>query len=222
MKGTPRGGRRRVLLFISIPAFAVAAACAGPAADVPAADEPAAADAPQESVTNYTADDLLLAATKVALPPTGYTAADLPDPESQGAQYVVRFCSRCHAVPSPASHSATDWPVVLRRMWMRMGRIDPAYGIPVAELGDQLVILDYLTANALKVSAENLPDYPGREAFETTCGECHELADPKQHSAGDWFTVVRRMNEHMREILGQEMTAEEIREIVQYLERAAT
>lgn len=222
MKGTPRGGRNPVLLLFSVPVLAFLAACNEPAADAPVVEEPAAAEATQEPVTDYTADDLLLASTKVALPPSSFTAAELPDPESQGAQYVVRFCSRCHAVPSPASHSATDWPVVLRRMWMRMGRIDPVYAVPVAELGDQLVILDYLTSNALKVSAENLPDFPGRDAFEATCAECHELADPKQHPAGDWFTVVRRMNEHMKEILGQELTNEEIREIVQYLDRAAT
>jgi cytochrome c5 len=106
-------------------------------------------------------------------------------------------------------------------MWMRMGRIDPVYAIPVPEVGDQLVILNYLTANALKVSAANQPDFPGREQFETTCGACHELADPKQHTPADWFVVVRRMGEHMREILGQELTNEEIQEIVLYLEKAS-
>jgi cytochrome c5 len=223
MKGTPRDGQRRVLILLPALALGLAAACAQPATDTAtAADTAAAAAAAQQPVTSYTADDLLLASTKVALPPTTITPADLPDPQSQGAQYVVRFCSRCHGIPSPAMHSATDWPGVTRRMWLRMARIDPVYAIPVPEVGDELVILQYLTDHALKVSTANLPDFPGRQAFETTCAECHELADPRQHSPGDWFVVVRRMNEHMRAILGQELSAAEIREIVLYLERAST
>lgn len=221
MTGTPRDGFRRVPLPIPILALALFAGCAQPAADT-APEAGAPGDAAQQPTATYTADDLLLASAKVALPPTSITMADLPAPESQGAQYVIKFCSRCHAIPSPAMHSATDWPGVARRMWMRMERIDPVYAIPVPEVGDQLVILQYLTDNALKVSNANLPDFPGRDKFETTCAECHELADPRQHSPGDWFVVVRRMNGHMQEILGQELSNEEIQEIVLYLEKAST
>jgi hypothetical protein len=118
-------------------------------------------------------------------------------------------------------HSATDWPGVTRRMWLRMERIDPKYAIPVPEIADQLVILQYLTDNSLKVSDANLPDFPGRDRFERTCAQCHELADPHQHSPGDWYVVVRRMNEHMREILGQELNADVIQEITLYLQKAS-
>jgi cytochrome c5 len=220
-KDSRRGIRHPVVLPLSILALASVAACAQPAADTATMGDTAASAGAAQATGSYTQDDLILAAAKVALPPTSVTAADLPDPGSQGAQYVVRFCSRCHAVPTPLMHSATDWPGVTRRMWLRMERIDPQYAIPVPEIADQLVILQYLTDNSLKVSEANLPDFPGRARFEQTCAQCHELADPRQHSPGDWYVVVRRMNEHMREILGQELTADEIQEISLYLQNAS-
>lgn len=220
MDGSSREVRHRVLVSLSILSFAFAAACAQPAADAaPGADTAAVA---QQPVTTYVADDVILASAKIGLPPSTVTPADLPNPGSPGAQHLVQFCTRCHALPSPTMHSATDWPGVTRRMWMRMGRMDPVYAVPVPETGDELVILQYLMDNALKVSSANLPDFPGREKFETTCSECHELADPRQHSPGDWYVTVRRMNEHMREILGQELTADEIQEIVLYLQKASS
>jgi hypothetical protein len=33
----------------------------------------------------------------------------------------------------------------------------------------------------------------------------------------DWFVVVRRMNDHMQEILGTSITSEQIEQIVGYL-----
>jgi len=220
-KGIRRGIRHPVLLPLAILAVAFPTACTQPAPDTATSGDTAAGAGAAQAAGSYTQDDLILAAAKVALPPTSITPADLPDPESQGAQYVVRFCSRCHTVPTPLMHSATDWPGVTRRMWLRMERIDPKFAIPVPEIADQLVILQYLTDNALKVSNANLPEFPGRETFEQTCSQCHELADPRQHSPGDWYVVVRRMNGHMLEILGKEMNADQIQEITLYLQQAS-
>lgn len=165
-------------------------------------------------------DALILASAKVALPPEGLSPADLPDPQSAGAQELQHFCTACHALPSPTSHSATDWPAVVRRMWLRMGRLQ-GYTVPVPETGDRIVMLEYLMNNALKVSAQDLPDAPGRDRFEALCSQCHELPDPKQHSAADWLVVVRRMGTHMSDLLGQTLTGEDLEAVVQYLERAS-
>ncbi len=62
----------------------------------------------------------LMAAATIALPPEGFPPESLPDPRSTGAQLTVRFCTQCHALPSPAMHSALDWPGVARRMWVRI------------------------------------------------------------------------------------------------------
>lgn len=211
------GHGHRTVLFLSAAALVLATACTQQPAD--SAGAGAADTTPQAGA--FTRDDVLLASAKVALPPASVAPADLPGPAQQ-AEYITRFCTSCHNLPSPAMHSATDWPNVLRRMWLRMGRIDPRFGVPVPEVGDRLVILDYLTANALQVGDENLPDLPGRQTFETTCSQCHQLADPRQHSPDDWLAVVRRMNQHMQEILGTELRNEQMAEIVQYLQSVST
>jgi cytochrome c5 len=166
-------------------------------------------------------DELLLASASVALPPAGVVPAELPAPESGGAIALQHFCTACHALPSPAMHSATDWPSVVRRMWLRMERLDRRFAVPVPEVGDRIVLLDYLTGNALKVSEATLPDAPGRDAFEKSCSQCHELPDPKQHSPADWFVVVQRMRGHIEDILAGDLASAEVQQIVLYLERAS-
>ncbi|MCI0437061.1 MAG: hypothetical protein L0271_25985 [Gemmatimonadetes bacterium] len=167
-------------------------------------------------------DRVLLASAKVALPPDGVDPATLPDASSAGAIELQRFCTTCHALPSPAMHAPSDWPAVLRRMWLRMGLVDPSYGVPIPEVGDRLVLLRYLMDNGLQVSATTLPDLPGRQMFEETCNRCHALPDPRQHSPVDWFVVVERMARHSRDLLRDDWTADEIREMVLFLERAST
>jgi hypothetical protein len=114
-------------------------------------------------------------------------------------------------------HSATDWPGVVRRMWLRMDLLQPPYQGPKPELGERIVMLDYLTNNALQVSMAQLPARPGRATFQTQCTQCHALPDPAQHSTQDWYVVVRRMNQHMRDILGKEMATPQIDSITRYL-----
>lgn len=184
-------------------------------------DETMRADSATPPPAVTASERLLLESAMVALPPPGTRLEDLPDPQSAGAGMLQTYCTTCHALPSPAMHSATDWPSVARRMWLRMDLLDPQYAIPTPELGERIVLLDYLTTNALQVSTGNLPDAPGRELFQQACSQCHELADPRQHSAQDWFVVVRRMNEHMRLILGRELTSSQIDEITRYLSGAA-
>ena len=182
-------------------------ACGGP--------RPASDTTDTTSITP--ADRLLLASAKVALPPTGITPGSLPDPGSDGARYLQTYCSACHALTTPLAHSATDWPRVARRMWLRMGLMDSALTVPTPTTGERLVMLRYLVDNALKVSTATLPDAPGREAFETTCSQCHELPDPTQHSAEDWVAVTRRMQDHMEEILGTSISPTDLATITSYL-----
>lgn len=44
----------------------------------------------------------------------------LPDSQSQGALLLVRYCSQCHNLPGPGSHTAEEWPAVEERMNLRM------------------------------------------------------------------------------------------------------
>lgn len=164
---------------------------------------------------------LLLASARVALPPP-MAAADLPDPESQGARLTAQFCGACHGIPAPGAHSATDWPVVLRRMWLRVGRLDTAtYHIPVPDQAQRIVISEYLIANALQLTAGDLPDLPGRAAYVNTCGRCHGLPDVRQHAPADWVAVVRRMNTRMQTMLNEGLTQDQLQRIVGFLEAAS-
>jgi cytochrome c5 len=170
-----------------------------------------------ETVAFDSTDQLLLAATRVALPPVGTQLQDLPDPDSPGAANVARYCVACHPIPSPLMHSATDWPSVIRRMWLRTDRIEGHFGVAVPTPSERLVMVEYLIGNALEVRTAGLPDAPGREAFVSTCSRCHELADPSQHSSEDWVSVVRRMTGHMEDMLGEFLDQREFQEIVLYL-----
>lgn len=166
-------------------------------------------------------DVLVLAAAKVALPPPGVEPADLPDPESAGAQAVVKYCVTCHELPSPGSHSATDWPAVVRRMWYRMGRLPPEFNISAPDIAERLVTLRYLVDNALQVSNADLPTAPGRDLFATTCGQCHALPAPRQHTSAEWAAVVTRMAQHMPSMLGKTLPRRDREQIMGYLERAS-
>lgn len=64
----------------------------------------------------------------------------LPEPDSEGAQVLKKYCSVCHAPPSPLVHSAKEWPNVIYRMQER--RRMKAYEL-IAE-PEQTILLEYL------------------------------------------------------------------------------
>ena len=167
-------------------------------------------------------DELLLAAANVALPPPGITLADLPDPNSPGAKLIGTYCGQCHNVPSPQMHSATDWPSVARRMWLRMELLSPSLGVKTPTLGERFVLFDYLTANALRVSGATLPAGPGREAFAQVCSRCHALPDPRVHSRADWPTVFARMEQNMARMQVPPPSREQSTDLLLYLQTVAS
>ncbi len=162
--------------------------------------------------------DLLLATAMVALPPENISPADLPDPGSYEAKLVVQYCGQCHAIPAPAMHSASDWPSVVRRMWLRMERLPDSLEVAVPMAGDRVTLLRYLNANALRVSGATLPAGLGRDEFATVCSRCHALPDPRVHSPQDWPAVFMRMEGNMERMKVRPPTPEETSRILQYLQ----
>jgi cytochrome c5 len=173
------------------------------------------AEPPQSPAT-----DLLAASALIGLP-TGTAPADLPDRASDAAVAYTEYCGVCHGLPSPAAHSATDWPVVLRRMWLRTEGLPESYEVPVPESAERVLILNYVLGNALQVAETALPRGPGRDLFTATCRRCHELPDPSQHSEKDWAAVVMRMRQHMVQMLRESPPQSEVQDIILYLERAS-
>lgn len=176
-------------------------------------EAPAASSAPPVGE----ADALFLAASRVALPPPVDPSVALPEPESESALLVARHCTACHAVPTPQIHSAADWPLVARRMWLRIDGLSEDYDIPRPTVAERTAILRYLSRHALQTSGAALPVGPGRNTYVGICGRCHELPDVHSHAAGDWGAVVARMQERMESMLGTTMDAEEQAAILGYL-----
>ena len=182
-----------------------------------------ACDTPQPAAEPAQSADaqLVLAAAMAAMPPQGTSLDAMPDPTSDGAQLVAQYCSACHAMPHPTSHSATDWPVVMRRMWLRMEIVARDFQVPVPDAAQRMTMTRYMLSNALVVSDTDLPNIRGRDSFERQCARCHALPDPRQHTPSDWATVVTRMSTHMEELLNDILTHDQIQELVLYLEQAS-
>jgi cytochrome c553 len=166
-------------------------------------------------------DELILATAKIGLPPPGITATDLPDPGSPGANLTATYCAQCHDLPSPAMHSATDWPSVVRRMWLRMERLPEGRHIQVPDEGGRATMLTYLINNALKVSGSSLPPGRGRAEFAMMCSRCHALPDPRVHSSQDWLAVYLRMERNMERMNVSAPTQAQTGEILAYLQNLA-
>jgi cytochrome c5 len=163
-------------------------------------------------------DQLLLAAATIGLPPTGVAPGDLPEPTSRGAHLLATYCAQCHSLPAPTAHSATDWPSVARRMWLRMEWLPDSLGVKVPTNAERYEILQYLTVNALRVSGSELPAGRGREAFALICSRCHALPDPRVHSKADWGVVFARMERNMERMKVAPPTAQQTEEILYYLQ----
>jgi len=118
-------------------------------------------------------------------------------------------------------HSATDWPRVVRRMWLRMDRLPGEFGIRTANEGERGTVLTYLMANALRVSGSDLPPGPGRDDFAVICSRCHALPDIKIHASGDWPAVFMRMERNMERMNVAPPNREQTDNILFYLQEVA-
>jgi hypothetical protein len=118
-------------------------------------------------------------------------------------------------------HSAVDWPIVVRRMWLRMEWLPDSLAIKSPAPAERYEILQYLTANALKVSGAVLPEGRGRDAFGLVCSRCHALPDPRNHSKQDWPIVFARMERNMERMKVAPPTGEQTEQILDYLQTTA-
>ena len=78
--------------------------------------------------------------------PGGQTATPLPEPDSRGAKLVSKYCTQCHAEPSPRLHTASEWKAVTSRMKMNMQNLREANGgsVKVPSDAEMNSILDYM------------------------------------------------------------------------------
>ena len=204
---------RRLSLLVMAVVLVVGAACTPPETATTPPDQAAGPSANRM-------DALMVASARIALPPAGFTPADLPEPDSQGAKLVAEYCTQCHELPTPGAHSATDWPRVLRRMWIRMDELPDSLGVKTLAEGERTRVSQYLMANALQVSDADLPPGPGKADFEAICSRCHALPDIKIHSSQDWPSVYMRMERNMERMNVRPATQDQTSRILLYLQEA--
>jgi mono/diheme cytochrome c family protein len=168
----------------------------------------------------------------------GIRPEDLPDPKSAGAKLVAENCAQCHNLPSPAMHSAEEWPAVADWMFRREEMMTSMGGggmmggrgmmggvtIQVPTPKEQDEIVAYLKKHAfmsVKAAAIPSPRSKGALLFAANCARCHALPNPAAHTAAEWPAVVAKMQTFMKAMGKPEITPEENREILRYLEKHA-
>jgi cytochrome c5 len=177
-----------------------------------------------------------VASLGTGLPPSGFEASDLPEPRSTGAGLLQAYCVQCHWLPTPQMHSAMEWPILLRRMALRMSLLEKRVQGPFLErvggealrsavtfrsvpTADQLDSLQaYLTRNALPVAKSGeIPAGAEAALFRTRCTVCHQTPSPRAHTAAGWGEVVPRMQQNMRLMQVDTLTTKDADGILSFL-----
>lgn len=152
--------------------------------------------------------------------PPGVRPENLPDHEGKGAKLMGRYCGQCHDLPSPAMHSAQEWPAVAGRMFARIMMMADMMDIENPSDEEQEAIVSYLKTNAMRSIAPGalpMPSSRGAVLFKDICSRCHSLPDPKLHTAGEWPIVVDRMMKNVISMGRKAPSEAEKTDIVQYL-----
>jgi mono/diheme cytochrome c family protein len=76
----------------------------------------------------------------------GIMGQAVPEPRSAGAKLVKQYCTQCHGLPSPAQHTADDWPAVVVRMQVHMRETNNNGTMPIRIPSQSKIkeIIDYL------------------------------------------------------------------------------
>lgn len=171
------------------------------------------------------------------LPPS-LDAPRLPDPHSEGARLLSRYCVQCHHLPNPAMHPADKWPKVVHRMVDRMrgrgnlGALMKDMMGKVSAPGEEEIhaLLGYLRRHAQQpLDPRRYPDLATQGAsFREACSQCHDLPDPRSRSAREWPEIVARMERNMawmNRVVGSRPDPREpqlrVTDILAYLQRHA-
>jgi cytochrome c5 len=172
------------------------------------------------------------------VPPPGISPEALPDPESEGAALMVRYCVQCHDMPSPRYKTAGQWPVVYERMLQRMemmsggmmgggmmgGGMMMGMDIEAPSAKESRQLLAYLQAQGMREAhPSELEAGPPDEvrAYREVCTRCHVLPSPSLHKPGEWAGVVARMEINMRLMNRPAVESIQREAIVRFLDAAS-
>ncbi len=181
-----------------------------------------------------------VASLGTGLPPSGFTPDSLPETGSTGAGLLQAYCTQCHWLPTPQMHSAAEWPILLRRMVLRMNLLEHRVNGPFLQrIGgeqmrsavtfrsvpseDQLDSLRvYLTRNALPVAKPGeVPSGSQATLFQSRCTVCHQTPSPKAHTAAQWPSVLSRMQSNMNLMQVDTLSTDQLDSIAAFLKAHA-
>ena len=82
--------------------------------------------------------------------PGGQAAEPLPEPSSTGAKLLTKYCTQCHAAPSPEFHAASEWAGVTARMAenMKLSNSGNGGGVKTPSDAEMQTIIGYLEKHA--------------------------------------------------------------------------
>ncbi len=165
------------------------------------------------------------------MPKTGVDPKNLPEANSDAAKTYSKFCSQCHALPSPQRNSAENWKTLVNRMDSRtriMSRIGGGMmgrgRVKAMSSSEKKRVIAYLQKHGLKTldkSTISSTDTPEFKTFERVCSQCHDLPDPSLHTKSDWSQVVRKMKNNMKEMEMSQPSVEEEKLLLKFLQDAA-
>ncbi|HET7199146.1 MAG TPA: hypothetical protein VFI86_10785, partial [Burkholderiales bacterium] len=78
---------------------------------------------------------------------------------------------------------------------------DMMAGVQAPSRSEQRALIAYLRRHAQQpLDPARYPDLaaPAAEPFRLACSQCHELPDPRRHTAAEWPAVVARMEKNMQ------------------------
>ena len=140
------------------------------------------------------------------LPPS-VVPRQLPEPGSEGAKLIARYCVQCHYLPNPEMHTADKWATtVVRMVWRMQGNGN--LGALMRDMMDNIeaptdreiaVLTRYLQKHGQKEMDPSHPALrtPAGTMYSIACTQCHALPDPRRHTASEWPGIVERMKGHM-------------------------
>jgi cytochrome c5 len=160
--------------------------------------------------------------------PGGLAANRLPDSQSSGAKLFAQYCSKCHNLPSPRMHAATDWPARFEKMMDHVNLLaGAAPGIKMPADGEKKEIVAYLQKNGFVGLATYAPLLAEPEGFNVAwfCSACHAVPDPiqfpakgaTQFSAKEWGMIVDRMNAYRKNQGREAMSDADRKGVVDFL-----
>lgn len=188
----------------------------------------------QEQSPGNSMRDMMREMMRGRVPPPGMTADRLPDPESEGASLVMRFCQQCHDLPSPRFKTQEEWPAVFARMLERMrmmstgsdmggrGMMEMHIRAPTSDQAESL--LKYLQRYGMQAATEEelrRGAVADRRVFEAVCAQCHVLPSPALHPSKEWPGVAARMVTNMNAMARRIPTTIQLEAVVRFLQKAA-